>query len=665
MKLHPRSGALAILALAVLPAAAYAETVTVKDITVKDATGFTMTVPSVEIVDGNLDEAAIRSLFSADYAKTISNLSTLDATSLTIPTISVLYEVPSPTDPKATTPATILWRDLVLSGVEDGVAKGGASIGSISVDGAGTSFVMGKMSASYFDLGGILSFYGLTGSKPASDEMRPIYKDFTFDGMTMTGPGLDCSIGSASASEFSARPLKHTMNELMMRTQELEAAQTAYKEPTSEQIAWLVGFYADFLTAVTSTPSTVDGMKCHVQDPTTGRPIDVTSGELTVGGFEPGIYPAIGLNDLRIAVGGEGFMEFGNFTWKKIDFNGPIKALLDVGPTIDAAWFETNWRKIIPALDGFSLADVSFDLPDESTRRPDDRIVGGIGSLDVSLSDYVNGIPTTIVTNSAGVRLTVPDSAEGAPLRALGLETLNLGYGAKLHWDEATRTIAVEDLQFFGDQIGSLKITGTIANAGPELFADNPDTATAAAMLLTVTDLKIDLVNQGIAPMIVAGAAMEQHLAPEQFYVQAAGMARALPLAMLGGTPEAVKLSTALGEFMDGRPQLTLTLKSVDPKGLGLIDLMAAQANPETLKGKFTIEATASGEKVPFVFPDLSVLSTPPTTEPPLEGPNEFPAPPTADPNLVPDAPPVMPAPDTPPAPPASERQQEKAGGKN
>ena len=69
----------------------------------------------------------------------------------------------------------------------------------------------------------------------------------------------------------------------------------------------------------------------------------------------------------------------------------------------------------------------------------------------------------------------------------------------------------------------------------------------------------------------------EEKQPPQSFQIVAAGMAQALPLAMLGGTPDAVQLSNALGKFMAGTSNLTLTLTSTDPRGIGLAELMAAE----------------------------------------------------------------------------------------
>jgi hypothetical protein len=652
MNFRLRSSALAIATALSFPfaGAVFAQTVTVTDVTVSGSDGFTISVPSIEATGSSLDEAGIRALFGTDYASTFMNLATLDAASLKIPTVTVTYEVPALDGSSTKSTETIIYSDFEMTGVEDGVAKGGARIGNVEILGAGTRLTVGGMTASYLDLGGILNFYGLAGTdRPANDAMIPIYRDFAMADMVLSGPGLSCTVGPAVAAEFSARPLKYSFADLMTKTAALEAAQTAKTEPSTDDIIWLVNFYADFLTAFTSTPSTLDGMNCTVEDPIEARTYAFTAGDVTIGGFEVGTYPSISVDDFNFEVPSEGFFKFGNFTWKQTDFAPSIAAIKDAGAALDLAWFETNWRKLIPAFDGVSFADVSFDIPDEQNK--DERIVGGIGGFDITLASYVNGIPSNISASTKGLTFALPDTADMAPLKAIGIETLDLGADIKARWDEATRTIAVENIALSGVDLGSLAISGTIANAGAELFSEDDKVALAASMTLTVTNVKIDIQNGGIAPALIAAAAAEQKLDPAAFHVQLAAMSRALPMGILGATQEALQVGEALGSFLEGTPNLTITLTSVDPNGLGLAEFMAAQQNPEALKGKFTIVAEANGEKVPFVFPEIAApAATPPAPETPAT--TEAPAA---------DAAPAVIAPPTEVSPRAGEKQ----GGKN
>jgi hypothetical protein len=637
-----RALCLALLASTALAAGARAETLTVTDISVAGDGGFKLTVPSVVATDANLDEAEIRALFTETFANSAGRLATLNAAQIEIPEITVSYDIPDGAG--GTAAGTMTYRNLEMTGVVDGVAER-AVLGAIEIGGVeDMSITLGEMSTNGLDLGAILGFYGF-GEPRAGTEMTPIYKDFVLEGGAITSPVLNCTIGSASAAEFRARPLQGTFADLMKYTAELEAAEAAGTVPSAEAIGAVIRYYADILTAFESSPTEFDGFNCTGTDPQ-GVEFTLSSGVSTFGAFRPGIYPALSFNDFHMAVTGQGWMTLGSFTWKETDLNGVFETLLAIDPAdLNEAWFEANWRKIIPAFDGLSLSGLELDVPDMD--RPGSRIVAGIGAFDVSLADYVNGIPATISTSGSNIRFAVPEGADGDALRALGIETLDLGFDVAARWNEAEKTISIEQIGLNGAGLGAIRLSGTIANAGPELFSPDVQVATVASTALTVTELNIEIENNGMVPLLIAAAATEEQMPPEAFRVTLAGMAQALPLAMLGATPDALGLSQSLGAFLEGAPNLTINLKSIDPRGIGLAELMAAEEDPAALKGKVAITASVSGEPVPFVFPELRQAPQPAT-------PTPEPATPTPD-ATTPSA----------PAEPMSPRQQEKSTNKN
>ena len=643
MNFRLRTSALAISTALTFPftGMALAQTFTVTDINVTGENNSSFVIPTIEVTDSNLDEAGIRALFSTDRTVAFKGMATLDAASLKIPSMTMSYETPALDGTGGKITETVTYTDFELTDVQDGAARGGIRIGKMEIASPDVSLVVGETAASFFDMAATLAFYGFADSR-AGDQIVPLYRDFTMASMHLTGPGLVCSVGAMTNAEASARPLRYDFNELVTRAQAIEAAEAAGTEPPTGDIVWMVNFYADFLTAITSTASTLDGMDCSVEDPLENRTIVLGLGKVEVGPFDIGVYPALSLNDLNLEVPTEGFFRFGNFTWKQTDFNPAIEALKAAGDALDLKWFETNWRKIIPSLDGLSFADLAFDIPNEES--PGERITGGVGAFDLTMGNYVNGLPGTVASSTRNLTFALPETPETAPFRALGIEQLDLGMDFNVRWDEATKTIAVENIGVSGAKLGTFSVNGSIANAGPELFSTDENVALAASMAMTVTELTINLKNDGIAPLLIASAAAEQSVPVEALHQQLAVTARALPAAILGTSEEANKVGEAIGSLLEGTPNLTIKLTSIDPKGVGLAEFMAAQENPVLLKGKFTIVAESSGEKVPFVFPEI--------TAPAAAAPVESPAP-EADPT-----PPVA-------APPASPRADDKLGGKN
>lgn len=586
---------------------ASAETLSVTGITQGAASGpYELSVPSVEVVDGNLNEGVVRGLFTGAPGA-LDALATLNAKSVTIPEIKVSY----PGYVEGAGPSVITYRDITLTDVTNGVAAA-AHVGGADFSGAeSVTGTFGEMSVGRFDLAALLGFYGLTTAPAAGAEMKQIYADFKFSGGSLKGgDAFSCTFGTGELGGFSARPLKQNFTDINALVMEAEAAQKAGTEVAPETVDKLVRFYADMFTAFTSTPMTFDGFDCSGKDEK-GNPLTVASGPITVGGFEPAIYPAISLDDFDMTVENDGFLKFGNFTWKKMDFSAAVAAI-EAAAKLDEAYFTANWRKLVPALDGMSLADLSIDVPDPEAEGK--RITGTLGAFDATLGNYVNGIPASIGLSLSNFILPITAEMTDLPvadLLARGVDKLDISLGTKLAWDQASSTIKVDDVLIDMGALGRINLSGTFGNATQSLFADNTDEATMAAMLLTLQDVTIEVEDRGIGSLAFAAGAKEAGQSESSFRTAVAGMAQGMTLAFLGNTTEALTAAQQLGTFLNGASHLKLTITAKDGVGIGLADLAAAESNPQALAGKLNVVAEASGEPV-----ELPVLEAPaPSTQ--------------------------------------------------
>lgn len=604
-----RARTLSAVSLLAIAAAspALAQTVTVTNITAGD--GYQLSVPTVEATNTNLTEAQIRRIFTGDFANNATALAELDAGSISIPEITVTYDVPKASG-QGTEPATIIYRDIKITDVVDGVA-GSASVASAEIKaGSGIDMTFGAMSTGTFDIGGLLAFYGL-GTAGASEEFRTLYGNFAFEGGKMAGPGFSCEIGSAALDEFKARPLKTDFTEFAKLAATVDEDET----PPPAVIRQLIDFYIDILTAFESTPMTGTGFDCSGDDGK-GNSVRVAAGGLEMGGFVPGIYPHFAVNDIVLDVQGPdgGNITLGNFIWKPMDFTQPIAALADAPAELTEAWFEDNWRKLIPAIDGLSLANLSLDVPDPETKGS--RIQATVGGFDVSLADYVNGLPSRIGLTTENVKVTIPQDEAGMMLHAAGITELDLSQDLQLHWDRAAGTIVIDTISIDDARLGTIKVSGVLGNATEELFSADNNVAMVAAMGLTAKELTLDLDDRGISGLIIGVAAAEENQDPAAMRLGFAGLAQAMLVGLIGSTPEAMAASEEIATFIKSKPQVSVTLKATDEAGIAMPLLMAAADNPAALAGQISVSATASGDARPADTP----IATPAPAETPAEG---------------------------------------------
>lgn len=557
--------------------------------TTTSSSGFTstLTIPTIAAIESTMDEAALRDALSGGFSRHADELAKLSAASITIPTITLDMTVT--TDGEARS-STVTYKDIMLTGVKDGVAAS-ASIGSTETSSDTGSFKLGRMSTSSLDIGAILALYSSVPGGDASQPMKTLYKDFSFEGGSLSAPEVSCTFGKVTTAEFDARPLKVSFAAMM------EAAETMDKakdDPPPEAVATFVTFMTDIFQAFRSEPLNLDGLNCTGTGDD-GKPFELGIGGVTMSGYQPGIYPAITIKDVKIASGTDS-VALGSATFKPTDLRGPIAEVEAQGANLSPAWLETNYRKLVPAFGGFSLSGLAVDVPDPE--KPDSRITANIADFDLSLSDYVNGIPTKISTKASGVDVPLPDESDDENvqmLKALGINRVNLGYEFSAAWDKATETIKVDKVSVSGADLGSFMVAAVIGNAAEQLFDVDPKVEGAAAMGVTLKSLILSANDAGIGDKLVPMLAEQQHQDPAQFRTQTAGVAEGAALQLLGSTDAARQLGAAVGDFIAGKAKsLTVTVTAKDQNGLTVPQLMQAGDNPALLSN--AVEITGKAE---------------------------------------------------------------------
>jgi hypothetical protein len=480
------------------------------------------------------------------------------------------------------------FTDVVLEDIEDGVAASIALGGVELTSDEDVSGSFGAVSATDFDIGGMLAIYGLVDAE-GQTELSTLYSDFNAEGGSIETPDLVCNVGAIETAELKGRPLKFSFADMMAMSQAMEAEG---ETPSPETIGTALRMYADIFTAFESSPATFGGFDCKGTDED-GKPLDFAMGGMTMDGMSAGTYPAIALHDFRIAMEGDGEMSIANIGFKAMDISGPIAAVEAAPEAIDQAWLDANARSLIPAFTGFSFDGFKMDIPNPDAEGQ--RIKADIGAFDLSLGDYLNGIPTNLSTTGEAIVVDVPTDS-GDPqfqqLVDLGITSVNLGFAVKAAWDETANAINIEDVSVSGADLATVKLAGTIGNATAALFDIDADTSMAAAMGVVINNLKVNVVDAGLSDIVLASVSASQGADAASMRPIYAGLAEGTILGMLAGAAEAQKVGKAVSAFISGDAKdLTIEMTAKDPAGLGLADFMAAEQDPTVLIGKTNITA--------------------------------------------------------------------------
>ena len=546
---------------------------------------YSVDIPTIDAVGANLSNDVLSEVLSGNVADHAEELAGLDATSISVPEITLT--VTSETE-EGSQETALTFTDLLLEDVADGKAAR-VSLGSVGMVTDKASFDFGTMSAANLDIAGILGLYGLVESDQT--ELEIIYTDLQAEGGTLEAEEVSCTIGGMTGAQFKARPLKTSFGEMMAISQAME------EDPETVDPALMGRFlkmYADILTAFETSEIRFEGMSC---DGTTeeGQAMNLSVAGMTMGGMSPGVYPSISMDGFDVVVDGDGAMSLENFTVKPMDLTSTIATLEAAPEVVDEAWLEANARALIPAMEGFGFSGLDIDIPDPDA--PDSRIQAKVGSFDLSLADYLNGIPTNLDMSAANIEARIPENSGDdslEQLRALGITDIDAGFRVAAAWDEATSSIDLEEVSISGVDLASVVLAGKIANAGADLFALDPDVAMAAGMALAVKSLDLTVTDAGLFDIILAVAAADQGADPETLRPVFAGLAQGTVISMMAGAADAAKLGEAINSFVSGNAKtLVIGIEAKTDPGLGMMDFMAAEEDPTSLIGKVNISAEA------------------------------------------------------------------------
>ncbi len=546
---------------------------------------YSVSIPTVDAIDSTISDDILAAILGGAVAEHAQELAALDASSISVPEITV-----SVTSSNGDTEnnGVVTFTDLVLTDVNDGVAAS-VSVGGIAMETDKSNVDFGAISAANLDIGQMLAVYGLVDT--GNTDIRTIYTDFSATGGTMHADDVDCTFGGVTGAEFKARPLKTSFVDMMALAQAVE------NEPDDMDpalIGKVVHMYADILTAFETSEVHFDGFSCAGED-SDGQAMQFEIAGMVMGSMSPGIYPGISMDGFSMVMDEEGSMSLDNLTIKQTDLSTTIATLESVPDDVNEAWFDANARQLIPSMEGMSFTGFDMDVPDPDGGGT--RVQVSIAAFDLTLLDYLNGIPTNFDISAQGIKAALPeDTGDEAleQLRALGITEIDAGFRIAAAWDEATASINFEEASFSAENLGSMNVTGTLANATAALFSLNENAALMAAMGVAVKSLNASVQDSGVSDLVVAIAAEEQGGDPASLRPIYADLAKGTVIGLLAGVADAAKMGDAISAFVRGDAKtLEIGITAKDDPGLGMMDFMAAEDDPTTLLGKVNISAEA------------------------------------------------------------------------
>lgn len=273
-----------------------------------------------------------------------------------------------------------------------------------------------------------------------------------------------------------------------------------------------------------------------------------------------------------------------------------------------------------PKLLAAALGFVEFDDIDI---RPAGKDAMVLGKFRIDLADYLGFMPTRLVAEISGLVIptSVIDNPEGRKIfERLGYDTIDASYGLRVHWNEATETVEVDELSVAVKGVGSF--IARLALAGlPRSTIENPERIGDAVPGLSLVGGAFTFTDDSIVGKSLDMLAETMKAPPDKFRQQ---FADAMPfllsisalnnpqfMAIVQKSGLLGKLTPVVKEFV-AIPGSSITVSASPAIPVPLPRIAATtQDAPDTLVELLGI--TISGEAAPPPAPAPEVTPTPST----------------------------------------------------
>lgn len=596
--------------IAVRPLLAQEAASAVQDVTLTDVAlplGDTLfRAPRITVSGTRLSKGDLTAILKADSAEPWGpRLARLEAASIAIPVLASEHAGPGKSL------QTVTYREVAARDVRAGriaeltVAGAAISVAGGPQTGSGT---YGRIAATDLDLAALVRLSGEPGDGKGA--VQRIYAAVQVADVTYTeASGIVMKLARLDGRDLGGRQVPGGWSGAFgILTDGLDAVDP--EMPAGDR-AKLAASVADLAEAFSVGSLELRGL--GVSQTGSDEPVLVEIGRMAYagGGAEAGTT----LEDVAFSQGGLK-ARLGRLSLTGVSLAPTIAALRRLADPANPV-SDDDLRRLTPALGGFALQDLSFDMPaaEEPGRpparpdavrpapiRPGDPLVAPKPAVRLALRNAAlvlgpmrDGVPTASRLDLSGFTLPAALVA-GLPvlgaLPAYGYGDLDLNLVVDSAWDEARREVALREMTLSGRDMGSLRLAGTLGGMGPELFASNISATRLLMLSGTAKTLDLTIQNAGLFERFLAAQSKSLSLKPEELRQEYVAASQFGVPAILGNSPAAKAIGAAMGQFVTKPGRLTLSAKAKDAAGLGFVDVGAARS-PAAVLDKLDVDARA------------------------------------------------------------------------
>ncbi len=231
---------------------------------------------------------------------------------------------------------------------------------------------------------------------------------------------------------------------------------------------------------------------------------------------------------------------------------------------------------LIPTVGKLSIKNVEANSKDLNSPI-------SLDNFTIEMSDHIGPIPTKISEVISGLRYDaalIPDPMFAGVFERLGIERVEINDSIKIHWDETTQDLSLEELEFELKSGLTVRANLHLGNI-PRTVFKNPFEAEAAIALATFKSAEYEILNAPLISELLAVQA-EQAGVPAEMLASMLIDGSVQETGPIAQTDFAKELAASTKSFAVNPTSIRVTFNPADPVPLMQLGGMAALA-PETL----------------------------------------------------------------------------------
>jgi hypothetical protein len=552
--------------------------------------GIEVKIPRIDVAGtpGTRDDFA--AIFDGNASKPLSQrLAALSAASVSIPEMSVRKTI-------GEAQSSGVYKDIRIVGLNAGVIRSLAASGG-TFDGSSPGKppvrgTFGPLAATDIDTPLIARAY-LEPAGPGDTEMKTAYGAMSLENLTgASGPEAKFSIARLSGKGFKMKPTKEPWLPLIQDMADKPKLEELSPEERSRVVNGLVDMLESFSI---DSMEAADIVILGAGEDGGGR---ARIARMAYAGAQVGK-----VNEMRVegidVTSKDAFGRIGLISQSGWSYKNTLAAMREAFGKADSSPEDVNPRAFIPELGSFTLRDADFNVPDTAARAKDPNAPNlrvGLKAFEFQATDPLLGIPTALRISTDRLTMAIPPGEKQEGLKdlvAMGYKELDLSSAFEARWSEATTDLTIGQIGLQGVNMGSVTLRGLLGNISKEIFSGDSTSAQIALMGATAKQLTLVVENKGLFEKALEYQAKSRKKSVDQIRKEYAAAAQMGIPAMIGASPAAKQIATAVAKFVARPNRLTISAKARNPGGLGLAEVAVAGGEPAAILDGLEVTATA------------------------------------------------------------------------